>query len=72
MSNLWEMRCLFKKQKGKPNSPGTWSFFSSSFWGKAEIWEGKTGEGKGIMREMLRDAAGPHGTPGEHKGMAFL
>lgn len=62
MSSLCEMRCHFRKQKGISNLPGVWSFFSpSSFWGKAEFWEGKTGEGKESHGETAAGMAGARG-----------
>lgn len=53
VSNLCEMRCHFKKQKGKPNLPGTWSFFLLFLLRKSRVLGRQTGEGKAIMREML-------------------
>lgn len=53
VSNLCEMRCHFKKQKGRPNLPETWSFFLLFLLRKSRVLGRQTGEGKAVMREML-------------------
>ena len=66
----WDV--ILRKQKGISDSPGVWSFFSpSSFWGKAEFWEGKTGEGKESHGETAAGMAGAHGAKCTGRGSPF-